>query len=143
VQLFIAANSTLAQIRVTRELALMIEYAPNLTPENYSAETKRLSEAFVDKDFYLSAVVLWLRAKWVALIDLYGHQLVITERIRSFADRRLQVLVWELHTGAYLRRAMTADRKLIETSPDMTPDAETAIAGFADSVTPVAAKSRE
>jgi len=143
-KIFHAGNFTLAQLRMTRELALLIEHAPNLTAENYSYETKRLSDAFAGQEFFLLPVCLWLVEKWNSLMRIYGDRLAITPRIYAFGDpEHLKTLVWQFYTRWFDNYTMNSAGKLVEKPrADKRPKAEEVIEAFASNE-PMAAKGRE
>jgi hypothetical protein len=142
VNLIDGLRMTLAQIRTARELALLLESAPNFTPENSLAEIRRLSDAFAGKEFYAAGVIGWLRSKTLGLRYLYDIEM--TERQKFFETDAFKLFVLGLTAGFY--RGYSVNEKREAVKPAEAPEPKDALETFAvasDEQPPMSAKARE
>jgi hypothetical protein len=139
-----ALRLTLAQIRTVRDLALILERAPNFTPENSKSEIERLSRAFIGQDFYVAGIVGWLRAKNLALQHLYDDGL--TDRQKFFETESFKLFLIGLVGGLY--RGYSVNDRGEAVKPADAPEPGDALRTFATAGTetaaaPLAARGRE
>lgn len=103
---------TLDQVRIVRELArTLYDAVIAITPgnfKNFNRTINRLSDVFEGKEFFAVPIMYWLNARRLALIDLYGEDVVDNHTLWFFPELLTDFITY-LCRG--LMRSWTMDGK--------------------------------
>ncbi len=137
-----AVHLTLAQLRSVRDLGLVLETAPDFTPENSAAEIKRLHDAFAGKEFFAVNAMSWLKYKNIGLQYLFDQQL--SDRQKFFDTEDFKFFVIGLASGCYKGYAIDERGEVVK--PIDAPEPADVLQKFTEAEStpaPLAAKARE